>query len=59
VGYAELTLVTRQAASTTKAFFTFFMAAGLLYLCISVVSTLIFGRIEAWARRGQVRQEGR
>ena len=58
VGYAELTLVTRQAASTTKAFFTFFMAAGLLYLCISILSTLIFGRIEAWARRGQVRQDG-
>ncbi|MGL4237004.1 ABC transporter permease [Tabrizicola sp.] len=55
VGYAELTLVTRQAASTTKAFFTFFMAAGLLYLVISILSTLIFGRIEAWARRGQVR----
>ena len=58
VGYAELTLVTRQAASTTKAFFTFFMAAGLLYLAISIVSTLIFGRIEAWARRGQVRPGG-
>jgi polar amino acid transport system permease protein len=55
VGYAELTLVTRQAASTTKAFFTFFMAAGMLYLAISILSTLIFGRIEAWARRGQVR----
>lgn len=58
VGYAELTLVTRQAASTTKAFFTFFMAAGMLYLAISIVSTLIFGRIEAWARRGQVRPGG-
>ena len=59
VGFGELTLVTRQAASTTKAFFTFFMAAGLLYLLISIVSTLIFGRIEAWARRGQVRQVSR
>ena len=59
VGYGELTLVTRQAASTTKAFFTFFMAAGLLYLAISVVSTLIFSRIEAWARRGQVRPNAR
>ena len=58
VGFAELTLVTRQAASTTKAFFTFFMAAGMLYLAISIVSTLIFGRIEAWARRGQVRPGG-
>jgi polar amino acid transport system permease protein len=59
VGYAELTLVTRQAASTTKAFFTFFMAAGVLYLAVSILSTLVFSRIEAWARRGQVRQEGR
>ena len=58
VGYAELTLVTRQAASTTKAFFTFFMAAGLLYLAISILSTLVFSRIEAWARRGQVRPGG-
>jgi polar amino acid transport system permease protein len=55
VGYAELTLVTRQAASTTKAFFTFFMAAGVMYLVISILSTLLFSRIEAWARRGQVR----
>jgi polar amino acid transport system permease protein len=55
VGYAELTLVTRQAASATKAFFTFFMAAGMLYLAVSILSSLIFGRIEAWARRGQVR----
>lgn len=55
VGYGELTLITRQAASTTKAFLTFFAAAGLLYLVISIVSTLIFARIEAWARRGQTR----
>lgn len=55
VGYAELTLVTRQAASTTKAFFTFFMAAGVLYLVISILSTILFAKAEAWARRGQVR----
>ncbi|NJS37785.1 MAG: ABC transporter permease subunit [Rhodobacteraceae bacterium] len=55
VGYAELTLVTRQAASTTKAFFTFFMAAGVLYLAISIISSLLFARAEAWARRGQTR----
>jgi len=59
VGYAELTLVTRQAASTTKAFFTFFMAAGALYLIISILSTLLFNRIEAWARRGQIRPGAR
>lgn len=55
VGFGELTLVTRQAASTTKAFFTFFMAAGILYLLISIISTLLFNRLETWARRGQVR----
>lgn len=59
VGYAELTLVTRQGASATKAFFTFFMAAGVLYLVISILSTLVFNRIESWARRGQVRPRGR
>ncbi|MCY1125307.1 ABC transporter permease subunit [Frigidibacter sp. RF13] len=53
VGFAELTQATRQAAGTTKAFFTFFMAAGVLYLILSLVSTLIFSRIERWARRGQ------
>ncbi|TAG30185.1 MAG: ABC transporter permease subunit [Rhodobacterales bacterium] len=58
VGYAELTLVTRQAASTTKAFFTFFMAAGVLYLVISILSSLLFARAEAWARRGQTRPGG-
>ena len=59
VGYAELTLVTRQAASTTKAFFTFFMAAGVLYLVISILSTILFAKAEAWARRGQVRPGAR
>ncbi len=55
VGFAELTLQTRQAASTTKAFFTFFVAAGALYLLITLVSAVIFGRVEVWARRGQRR----
>jgi polar amino acid transport system permease protein len=59
VGYAELTLATRQAASTTKAFFTFFMAAGVLYLVISILSTILFAKAEAWARRGQVRPGSR
>ena len=58
VGFAELTQATRQAASTTKAFVTFFAAAGVLYLLLSIVSTLIFSRIEAWARKGQRRMGG-
>lgn len=53
VGFGELTQVTRQAAGTTKAYFTFFMAAGALYLAVSILSGLLFGRIERWARRGQ------
>lgn len=53
VGFAELTLQTRQAASSTKAFMTFFLAAGVLYLCITLISGVIFGRVERWARKGQ------
>lgn len=58
VGFAELTQATRQAASTTKAFFTFYAAAGVLYLIMSIASTLLFGKIETWARRGQRRMGG-
>jgi polar amino acid transport system permease protein len=53
IGFAELTQATKQAASTTKAFFTFFLAAMLLYLAISLLSAFLIGRIEKWARRGQ------
>jgi polar amino acid transport system permease protein len=55
VGFAELTQATRQAASTTKAFFTFYAAAGVLYLILSIASSLLFARLEAWARKGQRR----
>jgi polar amino acid transport system permease protein len=58
VGFAELTQATRQAASTTKAFFTFYAAAGVLYLLLSIVSTISFARLEKWARRGQRRAGG-
>lgn len=57
VGFAELTQATRQAASTTKAFFTFFMAAGVLYLLISLISTYFFARAEKWATKGQRRDQ--
>lgn len=52
VGFNELTQETRQAAGATKAYFTFFMAAGGLYLALSLVSNVIIARIERWARRG-------
>ena len=54
VGFSELTLVTRQAAGTTKAYMLFFCAAGVLYLLLTLVSTLVIRFIEARARRGWV-----
>jgi polar amino acid transport system permease protein len=53
IGFSELTKATYQAAATTKAFFTFFLAAMALYLLISMVSMVLFARIETWARKGQ------
>ncbi len=53
VGFGELTLETRQAAGATKAYFTFFVAAGLLYLLISLVSGRMFAWLERRARRGE------
>ena len=53
VGFAELTLRTQQAAGTTKAYFTFYLAAGVLYLMVTLVSERLFALLEARARRGQ------
>ena len=52
VGFSELTLVTRQAAGTTKAYMLFFCAAGVLYLMLTLVSNVVIRAIEARARRG-------
>lgn len=53
VGFSELTLETRQAAGATRAYFTFFLAAGAIYLLMTLISGRIFGWIEARYRRGQ------
>jgi polar amino acid transport system permease protein len=53
VGFSELTLETRQAAASTRHYFTFFLAAGGLYLVVTLLSGVVFARIEKWARRGQ------
>lgn len=55
VGFAELTLVTRQAAGTTKAYFLFFTAAGTLYLLLTLGSAIAIRMIEKRARRGLAR----
>jgi polar amino acid transport system permease protein len=44
--------VTRTAAGATKADFTFFVAAGAMYLTLTLVSEVVVRRIERWARRG-------
>lgn len=53
VGFSELALETRQAAGATKAYFLFYVAAGGLYLLLTLVSNLVFGWIERRYRRGQ------
>ncbi|MGK9052704.1 ABC transporter permease [Neorhizobium petrolearium] len=55
VGFSELTLVTRQAAGSTKAYMTFYLAAGVLYLLVTLLSNLAIGFIERHARRGMPR----
>jgi polar amino acid transport system permease protein len=52
VGFNELTQETRQAAGATKAYFTFYLAAGVLYLLLTLFSNVIIARIEKWSRRG-------
>lgn len=52
VGFSELTQATRQAAGSTKAYFTFFMAAGVMYLAVTLLSNVFIARAERWARRG-------
>ncbi len=53
VGFSELALETRQAAGATKSYFLFYVIAGLLYLLLTLVSNVVFRRIERHYRRGQ------
>jgi polar amino acid transport system permease protein len=52
VGFGELAMNTRQGAQTTKAYITFFLAAGVLYFLLTIVSNVVLARTERWARRG-------
>ncbi len=53
VGYTELTLATKQAAGNTKMYFTFYIVAGAIYLCVTLLSEQGFGWLERRVRRGQ------
>lgn len=55
VGFSELTQVTRQAAGATKAYFLFYLAAGCLYLSLTLISTWLIKKLERWANRGRAR----
>lgn len=52
VGFTELVLATRQAAGSTKHYMTFFLAAGVMYLALSIVSGIVIKLIEQHYRRG-------
>lgn len=52
VGFTELTLAARQAAGSTKQYLVFLLAAGLLYLLVTLFSNQIFRLLERWAGRG-------
>ncbi len=53
VGLSELALTTRQAAGATKEYLMFYVAAGIIYLCVSLVSNALFRALERHYRRGQ------
>lgn len=53
VGYQELALAARVAASNTKQYMVFFLAAAVLYLVITIVSNMLFSALEGYFRRGQ------
>lgn len=53
VGFQELFFTTQQAAASTRAFFLFYTAAGVIYLIMTLGSNVIFNRLERHVRRGQ------
>lgn len=52
VGVDELVQVTRNAGAATKAYFTFFVAAGAMYLVLTLLSEFVLARLERRVRRG-------
>lgn len=54
VGFTELTLSTRAAAAGTRHYMTFYLTAGLIYLVVSMVSSVVIKFLEARYRRGMV-----
>jgi polar amino acid transport system permease protein len=52
VGFFELASATKSAAGSTRSYLTFYLAAAVLYLCLTLVSNVIFRWLETRYRRG-------
>jgi polar amino acid transport system permease protein len=46
IGSSELATVTRAAAGSTRNYLLFYVAAALLYLCLTLISTALFRKLE-------------
>ncbi|MBR2515512.1 MAG: ABC transporter permease subunit [Halomonas sp.] len=53
IGFNELFFTIQQAAASSRAYFLFYAAAGVIYLLMTLSSTAIFARLERYVRRGQ------
>lgn len=53
IGFNELFFTIQQAASSSRAYFLFYAAAGVIYLLMTLSSTALFARLERYVRRGQ------
>ena len=53
VGFQELFFTTQQAAASTRSYFLFYTAAGVLYLIMTMGSNVLFNHMERRVRRGQ------
>lgn len=52
VGFEELALVTKQAAGKTRMFLEAFTVALIIYLCITLISNVVFKMVEKRTTRG-------
>ncbi|MEE9375994.1 MAG: ABC transporter permease subunit [Rhizobiaceae bacterium] len=53
VGFFELASATNSAAASTRHYLLFYVAAAILYLCLTLASNFFLRRLEARYRRGQ------
>lgn len=53
IGFNELFFTIQQAAASSRAYFLFYAAAGVIYLLMTLSSTALFARLERYVRRGQ------